>query len=419
MNLKVPVLAAGVWFLCLATSTLPMENLNQKPLAFRPCVSIVSNQSDSTETTTNVIQQNHQQKTYRGTKPEKRTWSAASLLEEASKSNKKRTIQKSTQIVSLANTVTLHNKKQTTALALPRNCWSEIASFLKNVDKLSLRQVCKDFAALFYGSTKKLPVIRLNGTVRLPPLLDIKTANTLTTMALSFLGKTRTESVTVTHSASQLFLIALTGAQIKKLTISDKTITDKQLQQILDSCPNLTYLDFDDSGTLTFNNINWGKVQQLKDLHLDDSKINDQGLQLILDYCSHLTQLDLDKCKRLTLHDINWKNQQQLKDLSLNSTKITTQGLQSILDNCSHLTQLDLDKCNHLAFGKINWKNQQQLEDLSLTETAICKSDLLNILNNCPQLTNLDLLECTNLPENMRYFHTSKTDIENLKKALQ
>ncbi|HBL98963.1 TPA: hypothetical protein DDZ86_04970 [Candidatus Dependentiae bacterium] len=365
------------------------------------------------------------------------------------------------------------SKKQSTALALPRDCWAEMASFLSNADKLQLRQVCKDFNALFYGTSKEIPAIRLDSAVMLPPILDIKTASKLQALILSFLRKTRTESVNVTHLASQLPLIKLRGAQIKKLEVSDKTITDEQLQQILNSCPNLTHLNLNHCRGLTFNNINWENQEQLKNLNLEFAEITDQELQPILDNCPLLTELNLRNCKKLTFNNINWKNQQQLKNLDLsnssldqNYSKITDQGLQPILDNCplTHLnlffckqltfnninwgnqqqlkdlvlcdskitdqelqpildncpllTELNLRNCKKLTFNNINWKNQQQLKFLYLAKTNIFKPELLNILDNCPQLTNLDLNKCTNLPRNIRKLWINRSWIKELKRIV-
>lgn len=159
----------------------------------------------------------------------------------------------------------------------------------------------------------------------------------------------------------------------------EKKITDQQLQDILDNCPNIQFLDLEGCSSITSSSLKFLSLD-LKELSLGHC---DQLTNEVFKYLQplNLQKLRLDSCKWLTNDDLQFLPQ-GLKGLSL--------------IGCKQLTSEAFKHLQPLKLQELNLSHCEWVTD----DVSICFSNELKslILHHCNKITDACI---KNLPKNL------------------
>lgn len=162
---------------------------------------------------------------------------------------------------------------------------------------------------------------------------------------------------------------------LQSLDLSRSDITNQQLIDLVDCCPNLHTL-----------NVMWGK------------KIGNQGVRAILERAQNLRVLDVSRCHITDNAFVGTpQNRLNLHTLSIDpgyfiDEKITNIGIQAILQNFPNLQDFDVGRCDITDAAFVG--SLQNFRRLRLECKGISRDVLINIIQRSPNLQVLEVPYC-------------------------
>lgn len=220
---------------------------------------------------------------------------------------------------------------------------TESCDKVSSLDLIACKKLTtKGFAAI--QNWKELTSIHFN----LVNILDDEFISIAKNGKLKFLSLSQCAKLT-----SKAFATISDCKELTSLDLTNATISNENVNAIMENCKNLSYIGFVWCTNLTSNGIVAAtqNPHQLTSIGLTGIGISDDSLNRIMENCKNLHSLNISYCTNLTSNGIVTaiQNRNKLTSIDLAGTSITDSALLEIAKNCENLNSLNLSNCKYVT----------------------------------------------------------------------
>jgi len=192
-------------------------------------------------------------------------------------------------------------------------------------------------------------------------------------------------------------VMQLTNLQLNTLGLMETRITDESIIWLADHQKDLRMLAISGSYITNESLKAISKLRQLETLHIWGAAITDEGLKY-LDSLSNLNDLSLRGCRKITGVGIAYLQRLPIERLALNHTALSDKNLK-IIGAIKTLEELHLLRTDLSGSGLYDLRSLVNLRELNLEGTSINREDLVLLLSFLNELKLLNLKNIDNLQE--------------------